>query len=285
MKPAPLPISLFLLICAAIALPGCAGRRPADNEVRPGQAARVSLYSSLDFDSHGRPVFSNVLDERPSDPGAEFYLIEEDRAGRPRRHYHVEVKSPEVPGNPLETVRDSTIKGAGAGTELAGSVVLGSGRMSGKDTAVSLSMSAAELAAGPAGGAVIGMVKAKDKGAGGGSEIALRLLRSVNPGNRDEAAAAISIAAASVAVGTAGGAAAGVAEGVYGLMAEASRPFSPGSEELISWALYEYDNTGRIRVMRAFDPGTPAVETFRVWYEYAGGSEAPERIRIVDIAR
>lgn len=125
-------------------------------------------------------------------------------------------------------------------------------------------------------------------GFSGGAAFALELLSS-GPvsSSEEEAAAVLTFAAISVAVGTAGGITVGLVEGTYEAVVEAGRAMS-SSEELISFSHCEYDNRGRLIKLRAFEPrgpGEPPMEMFRVQYSYEGRPGVPSEITVEDLPR
>lgn len=116
----------------------------------------------------------------------------------------------------------------------------------------------------------------------GGAEFAGELIAGTPASSGDEAEALLAFAAVSVAVGTVGGITVGLVEGSYEMVVEAGKVLS-SSEELLSFSVCDYDNKGRLRTLRAFDAGPPALELFRVRYAYEDGSYKPIRITVEDI--
>jgi hypothetical protein len=120
----------------------------------------------------------------------------------------------------------------------------------------------------------------------GGAGFAAEVLNGTFASSEDEAAAVLTFAALSVAVGTVGGITVGLVEGAYAAFVEAGKGLS-STEELLSFSLCDYNGSGRLVTLRAFEPGPQgkqSIEIFRVRYTYEGGSGVPSGITVEDVA-
>lgn len=125
-------------------------------------------------------------------------------------------------------------------------------------------------------------------GIAGGASFAFEILMSNPAASTDEEAAAmLTFAALSVAVGTVGGITVGLVQGTYEAVQETGRSIS-SFEELLAFSHCDYDKRGRLSLLRAFEQGetgAPAMELFRVRYAYEGSSGVPVNITVEDVVR
>lgn len=106
-------LSVFLVLVLAACAPhkaDLAAYYPPD-----GQTPAVSLFKNMEFDVHGKPVFSTALQKRPSRDGEQFVAVQYV-GNRPVRSFDI-VVSPESAdmARPLKVIYEWTGRGFKAG--------------------------------------------------------------------------------------------------------------------------------------------------------------------------
>lgn len=97
-------------------------------------------------------------------------------------------------------------------------------------------------------------------------------------GGREAAIVLFVVVVAPIAAGTAGGFIVGVADGARHTALELGKVIVPG-EQVVTWTAYEFDDAGRLRLMRMLSPDR-AQELVRTEFEYEGAGMVPSRTTV-----
>ncbi len=141
-------------------LEGCMTARvqPVTSEASlPGNS--ILLVGKIDYDGHGRPLFTNVLNERPTHTDDTFTIVQFAN-GKPTVSYDVTITG-EEPMNlkkPISIIYEWTGKGFATGLEITGHMG-GQINASGEDAAVYLAVMTAPIVIGGVTGFVIGIAE------------------------------------------------------------------------------------------------------------------------------
>ncbi len=93
---------------------------------------------------------------------------------------------------------------------------------------------------------------------------------------------AVTISPVPIAAGLAGGYMVGIGNGILQGVKETSKFIVSEQEFIVTLTTYEYDDLGRLAVMRMFNPDNYE-EFVRTVYTYAGDSRVPSRSQIIDM--
>jgi hypothetical protein len=99
-------------------------------------------------------------------------------------------------------------------------------------------------------------------------------------GSGEEAVAYLAIVAAPIAIGGVTGFVVGIVSSIPETGTELRRVIVNARETVIRCTLYEYDEKGRIRVMKMYPPGEYAKELVRTEYLYSADSDVPSKTEV-----
>jgi len=118
----------------------------------------VFFVKKVEYDRHGRPLFSAVLEARPSKTGA-FFSVVHAVNGRTDRSYDIAIVDQPKPDlrRPLAVVYEWTGMGFEGGMAISQSMFPGGFIASGREAVVLLALKAAPLAIGGVTGFVVGI--------------------------------------------------------------------------------------------------------------------------------
>jgi hypothetical protein len=211
-------VRLLSLFFALLSMLACAPARVdmSDPVFYNEKTPSIVMVKKVDYDSHGRPLFRDLLRERPLKSGEQFTLVYYCD-NKPVKSFDIAIigRKPDML-KPLAVIYDWTGSGFKVGAQLAAESLRGVG-----NDKYAWVVPAASLVVGTAAGFVIGI----------GASIPVALQE----------------------VGT--------------LMAD--------NEALLGFSEYAYDERGRIRSMRIFQPDEMQRELVKTEFNYRGDDTAP----------
>jgi hypothetical protein len=117
------------------------------------------------------------------------------------------------------------------------------------------------------------------RGFQGGLDISGRFAGSFQGSGRD-AAAYLAIVTAPIVIGGVTGFVVGIVSSIPETATELRRVIVNAREMVIGYTLYEYDEKGRIRVMKMYPPEEQAEELVKTEYYYKGDSDVPSKTEV-----
>ena len=119
---------------------------------------KTFFVEKAEYDRHGRPLFSAVLNNRPSKTGV-FFTVVHTVNGRPDRSYDIAIVGQPKPDlrRPLAVVYAWTGRGFEGGMEISQTMFPGGYFASGREAVVFLALKAAPVAIGGVTGFVVGI--------------------------------------------------------------------------------------------------------------------------------
>jgi hypothetical protein len=120
----------------------------------------VILVEKIEYDGHGRPLFNDVLNKRPSHADDRFTIVQFS-GDRPVVSYDITIVGEEQIDlkKPVSVIYEWTGKGFEAGFQISGHVLGGHIHASGRDAAVYLAIVTAPIIIGGVTGFVIGIAE------------------------------------------------------------------------------------------------------------------------------
>ncbi len=155
----------FVVFCALLILAeGCMTARVQPAAPRPSMPENSTIIvGKIDYDDHGRPLFTDVLNKRPSHADDTFTIVKFE-GGRPVASYDIMIAG-EQPVNlkkPISVIYEWTGKGFETGLEITGHLG-GQVNASGEGAAVYLALMTAPIVIGGVTGFVIGVAESIPK--------------------------------------------------------------------------------------------------------------------------
>lgn len=153
-------LHLILSFLLFLLLSGCMTERvqpPTEYPFVPRQS--TFLVRQIEYDDHGRPLFSLVLSDRPGKVGQMFTIVH-SVDNRPVRSYDIVIVKERQADliKPLAVVYEWTGKGFEAGLVITGNLFRGGVYASGKDALAVVAIEAAPIVIGGVTGFVVGIV-------------------------------------------------------------------------------------------------------------------------------
>jgi hypothetical protein len=189
------------------------------------------MVKKIEYDDHGRPLFLNLLWDRPGKTGDQFTLVHAVH-GRPVRSYDIAVIGQERADvkKPLSVIYKWTGKGFEAGAVISNSLGSCGGVSSGEALLGCLVLLVAPIVIGGVTGFVIGL------------------------------AACIPEASS-----------------------ELKKVIVNAREAVVSYSVYDYDEKGRLKIMKLYPPDERASELVKTVFFYDNGGETPYKTEITSV--
>jgi hypothetical protein len=222
------------LVCSLTAVfVGCMTERVQPVKEYPFVPKQTTfLANKIEYDIHGRPLFSNVLSSRPGRSGDRFTIVHTVN-NRPVRSYDIAIVEQQKAdlAKPFAVIYEWTGRGFEGGLDI-------SGRM---------------------------------------------FPNGVQINSGDEALAYLAIRTAPVVIGSVTGFVVGVVSSIPVTATELKHAVVNSRETVIGYTVYEYDEKGRIRFMKAYPPVEHAEELVKTEFFYSGDSRDPFKTEVTSV--